>query len=767
MKKILLLIIMLLCSVALFSQYEPWLWAKQATGTNSFSAYKIAVDIYGNSYVSGYFYDEVTFGNITLNSNGMCDIFIAKLDPEGNWLWASKAECPSDCFNYGIAVDSNGNCYVTGWFNYEAIFGEIILNGNGEYYNEDIYIAKLDSNGNWLWAQKAGGISDDCGWEIAVDSNGNCYVIGNFFESATFGTTILESSGSSDIFVAKLDNDGSWLWIKTAGGEDNDFRVGIDINTDNNGNIYITGYFQGDVSFDSTTLSSKGNYFDIFVAKLDNDGNWLWAKQAGGDNNDFSKEIMTDIVGNSYITGTFSGNATFGSTTLSSVGETDIFVAKLSSNGNWLWAKQAGGINVDNSSSITLDSSENCYITGTFRGSATFGSTTLSSVGETDIFVAKLSSNGNWLWAKQAGGINDDSSWSIDVDENHNCYITGNFYSTVSFGGIELTNLSNRAIFVVKFNNPDYPNNVFIEDADTGINIRVSGGHAYKGSIENFPDIPDQDVSYTKLSFILDNSIENWTITMWTDADFGAYYQNEEWHIVDNNGGQVVFNISFAPGKGIVEIPVILDNPQTLSVQLSAFTLNLNSQYGVNVKWISQSETGLNGYYIHRGTVDDLSQATIISPLIRATNTSHQQVYLYTDKDIYEPGTYYYWLAAQDYDGYVTYCGSRNVIYSIDNNQGTPELPLVTEIKSIFPNPFNPTAIISYTISKPAEVNFAIYNPKGQLIRSFNLGRKDAGNYRLVWDGTDNKNQFCGTGVYYIRMQAGKESFIKKAALLK
>jgi uncharacterized protein (AIM24 family) len=758
---------MLLCSVALFSQYEPWLWAKQATGTNSFSAYKIAVDIYGNSYVSGYFYDEVTFGNITLNSNGMCDIFIAKLGPEGDWLWASKAECPSDFVSYGFAVDSNGNCYVTGWFNNEAIFGTITLNGNGEYYNEDIYIAKLDSNGNWLWAQKAGGISDDCGWEIAVDSNGNCYVIGNFFESATFGTTILESSGSSDIFVAKLDNDGSWLWIKTAGGEDNDFRVGIDINTDNNGNIYITGYFQGDVSFDSTTLSSKGNYFDIFVAKLDNDGNWLWAKQAGGDNNDFSKEIMTDIVGNSSITGTFSGNATFGSTTLSSVGETDIFVAKLSSNGNWLWAKKAGGINVDNSSSITLDSSEKCYITGNFRGRATFGSTTLSSVGETDIFVAKLSSNGNWLWAKKAGGINDDSSWSIDVDENHNCYITGNFYSTVSFGGIELTNLSNRAIFVVKFNNPDYPNNVFIEDADTGINIRVSGGHAYKGSIENFPDIPDQDVSYTKLSFILDNSIENWTITMWTDADFGAYYQNEEWHIVDNNGGQVVFNISFAPGKGIVEIPVILDKPPTLSVQLSAFTLNLNSQYGVNVKWISQSETGLNGYYIHRGTVDDLSQATIISPLIRATNTSHQQVYLYTDKDIYEPGTYYYWLEAQDYDGYVTYYGSRNVIYSIDNNQGTPELPLVTEIKSIFPNPFNPTAIISYTISKPAEVNFAIYNPKGQLIRSFNLGRKDTGNYRLVWDGTDNNNQLCGTGVYYIRMQAGKESFIKKAALIK
>ena len=292
------------------------------------------------------------------------------------------------------------------------------------------------------------------------------------------------------------------------------------------------------------------------------------------------------------------------------------------------------------------------------------------------------------------------------------------------------------------------------------INNNCNRGSGY------IPQFTNPDLIYTDFTFSVDNSIENWTITMWTDADFGAYYQNEEWHIVDNNGGQVVFNISFASGKGIVEIPVILYKPPTLSVQLSAFILNLNSQYGINVMWISQSETGLNGYYVHRGTVDDLSQATIISPLIRASNTSHQQIYLYTDKDIYEPGTYYYWLEAQDYDGYVTYYGSRSLNYEFGNN-GTPDIPLVTGIRSIYPNPFNPSATIMYELEQPANVNIEIYNNRGQIVRSFAIGQKEKGRYKLLWDGTDNSGSVCGTGIYFIKMQAGKESFIKKAALIK
>ena len=154
------------------------------------------------------------------------------------------------------------------------------------------------------------------------------------------------------------------------------------------------------------------------IALFAQNGDWLWAKQAGGASNDESYNIAVDANGNSYVTGNFTGSATFGSTTLTSSGYNDIFVAKLDSNGNWLWAKKAGGTSEDNGLSITFDANGNSYVTGYFESSATFGTTTLTSNQYEDIFVAKLDSNGNWLWAKKAGGINDDYGWSISVDDN-------------------------------------------------------------------------------------------------------------------------------------------------------------------------------------------------------------------------------------------------------------------------------------------------------------------------------------------------------------
>ncbi len=136
----------------------------------------------------------------------------------------------------------------------------------------------MDSNGNWLWAKQAGGTSEEWGIGVAVDSNGNSYVTGFYQESATFGTITLTSSGGNDIFVAKLDSNGNWLWAKQAGGTSYD--EGVSIAVDTNGNSYVTGDFSGSATFGTTTLTSSGEG-DIFVAKMDISGNWLWAQQAG------------------------------------------------------------------------------------------------------------------------------------------------------------------------------------------------------------------------------------------------------------------------------------------------------------------------------------------------------------------------------------------------------------------------------------------------------------------------------------------------------
>jgi len=308
----------------------------------------------------------------------------------------------------------------------------------------------------WQWVEQAGGIGNDYGRSITIDSSGNSYITGYFYGTASFGSTTLTTTGSGavDIFVAKLDSSGNWLWAKQAGG--NNWDVGFGIATDSSGNSYVTGFFAESASFGSTTLTSSGGE-DIFVAKLDSSGNWLWAKQAGGTSPDYGWGIAIDSSGNSYVTGYFEGTASFGTTNLTSSGVQDIFIAKLDSSGNWLWVKQAGGNNWDVGFGIATDSSGNSYITGLFAEFASFGSTTLTSSGQDDIFVAKLDNNGNWLWVKQAGGISSDEGFAITTDSSENSYVTGYYQGTASFGSIELTSSGGNDIFIAKLGAEEPP----------------------------------------------------------------------------------------------------------------------------------------------------------------------------------------------------------------------------------------------------------------------------------------------------------------------
>ena len=162
----------------------------------------------------------------------------------------------------------------------------------------------------------------------------------------------------------------------------------------------------------------------------------------------------------------------------------------------------------------------------------------------------------------------------------------------------------------------------------------------------------------------------------------------------------------------------------------------------------------------------ELEEAATVSPLIPATNTSQQQMYQFTDSEVFDAGTYYYWLQVQDLDGSNQFHGPTTVYYNNGGN-GTPVIPKVTELKSVYPNPFNPSTTISYSLAKAETVDFVIYNNRGQIVRSFNEGSKGIGNHSFNWFGDDQNGRACSTGVYYIKMQAGKDSFIRKAVLMK
>lgn len=200
----------------------------------------------------------------------------------------------------------------------------------------------------------------------------------------------MTSAGSNDIFLAKINSVGTWQWASQAGGSDTD--VGNAIAVDNAGNSYVTGMFESAAYFGSYYIEGSGSY-DIFVAKIDPNGVWQWAKQAGGVNYDDGEGITVDNEVNIYVTGGFEDVAFFDSDSVASYGGRDIFVAKLDSTGMWEWATNAGGISSDKGSGVSLDNEYNCCVTGFFNGISTFGSQVITSNGYSDIFVAKLNSS--------------------------------------------------------------------------------------------------------------------------------------------------------------------------------------------------------------------------------------------------------------------------------------------------------------------------------------------------------------------------------------
>ena len=213
------------------------------------------------------------------------------------------------------------------------------------------------------------------------------------------------------------------------------------------------------------------------------------------------------------------------------------------------------------------------------------------------------------------------------------------------------------------------------------------------------------------------------------------------------------------------EIEVTTDGG-TVPVELSSFTATMTNDLNVQLTWITQSEDNMNGFYVRRATVNELGQTQLVSPLIQATNTSTLQTYTFVDREDLMDGTYYYWLEEVEMDGAVDYFGPITLAYST-NSTTPPVIPAVTTLKAVYPNPFNPNAVIPYTLAESRDVTIHIYNTRGQIIRSFHQGTQPANSYQIAWDGTDANGKALGTGVYYIRMLAGKDSFQQKAVLIK
>ena len=373
----------------------------------------------GNVYTTGHFSNSVdfdpgpgvhsisAFGSIFWPSFGSSDVYVSKLDSDGNFIWAKKMGGTGIERAYSIALDDQNNVYTTGGFTSSSADFDpgpgVFLLFPGANTHDDIFVSKLDSNGNFVWAKRLGLSISAFAKAVAIDGEGNVVLSGDYlggdFDSGP-DTTTLPIYGSHDIYVTKLDSDGNFIWAKGigAGGIDEGFSVAVD----NTGNIYFTDTFSSSADFDPGPeifyLNNNGGR-DILIVKIDAFGNFIWAKGIGGDRSDIGRSITTDNQGKIYITGEFHGDVDFdpgpGAFFLSGDGVIgSSFISVLDEDGQFVWAGKLESNFNSRGRDIVTDVYANVYSVGNFTNVTDFDPSTasnfLTSVGNSDIYIHKL-----------------------------------------------------------------------------------------------------------------------------------------------------------------------------------------------------------------------------------------------------------------------------------------------------------------------------------------------------------------------------------------
>ncbi|MFP6854435.1 MAG: LamG-like jellyroll fold domain-containing protein, partial [Opitutales bacterium] len=419
-----------------------------------------------------------------------------------NTQWDFLVNTSTQTWVQGVSSDPSGNVYLSGHLGASDNFGGISVPFQ---YERDPWVGKVDSAGNWQWVKSVGTGAWSGADSMATDAAGNSYVTGSIYGSATFGSTTVGGAGWYDAFLAKIDSSGNWVWAKSVGGSSGDF--GRDVILDDDGNLYWVGDFVGSVTIGGTNLSSSGGGNlngggEVFVTKLDSSGNFLWALKGGSANENETYEgptsIATDKDGNAYVVGSVAGAATFGSTSLTAAGSTDAFVAKASSDGQWLWAKSLAGSGVDRSTGIVRLPDGDFYVSGYFSGSAQVDGQTLVASGATDSFVLKFDPDGNLVSHSTIAGLTINS---IDQNEKEETFIGGTFSGTLDYFGATHQAVGASNVFVALFDEgpgvANAPPVITSYDGNATVTVNALENQSFAADVTASDTDGNETVSYT------------------------------------------------------------------------------------------------------------------------------------------------------------------------------------------------------------------------------------------------------------------------------
>jgi hypothetical protein len=341
----------------------------------------------------------------------------------------------------------------------------------------DVFVAKYTAAGLHLWSKRFGGTSEDLVRSVAVDGNGDLVLTGEFNGTADFGGGPLTSPGLRDVFLVALRGmDGGHRWSKRFGSTGDDAGFGVSV--DGLDDVVVTGTFQRTVDFGGGTLASTYDSSDVFVAKYTGTGQHVWSRGIWGSSTEYGLGIAFDGFGDVALTGHFTGKIDFGGGQLTTAGLADVFVAKLAGgDGSHLWSKRFGTANDDAGKAVAFDGTGSMVLTGYSRSVLDLGG---GPLGQAGIFLAKLTAGGQHLWSRGFGGMQEGRS--VAVDATNNVVVTGLFSGTADFGGAALTSLgTGNDVFAAKFSSTGghvWSQRIGSTTGDYGSDVAVGSGGA-------------------------------------------------------------------------------------------------------------------------------------------------------------------------------------------------------------------------------------------------------------------------------------------------
>ena len=424
-------------------------WTKTLGGTLSEAVYDMKVDAAGNIYLVGTFLGEASFGSTTLTSKGLNDIYVVKLSPTGDVIWARSAGGTGSDAALAVAVDATGNVYVTGYFKTQATFDTTTVTGSATLGN--FFLAKYSSSGQLVWIVDEDASKWSGGKVLELDSSGNPIIAGILWETGTFGTTTLTSEGKGDPFVAKYTSNGDFVWAMNFGGIDYDLVTDMVVNDKDE--IFLAGYFKESIpaitNIFGASLSAVGKQ-DAFAVKLKSTGIVEWGEGIGSNLDDSATGIALDTAGDVVCIGTFEGTINFNSTSFVADGGKDSFLLKLTASlGMRTSVSHITGSGSTAVATIAIDSQNNAYVTGSYSGQMTRGSETINAIGGEDAFVWKYDLTAKKTgWLLSAGGTEEDQGKSIAIDALGAIHVAGTFKGTASFDSTQHAATGGKDIFL-------------------------------------------------------------------------------------------------------------------------------------------------------------------------------------------------------------------------------------------------------------------------------------------------------------------------------